>query len=181
MKTVDTQELAAIQDVAFELERRIELYGDKMEEECLADTDTLNVLKGIVNKPDFAPTVKYVEVEVPVEKLLNSDEVQDKIKLAEKHGRELVNPNYKYCVFCTGHPDVLYLTDDVGAAMDKAKSLSKIQKEIYTVYAIRQAYDKTYKTYADTVWAEGELLKEPNEEFLHYDFLSQMAHEIKKL
>lgn len=182
MKTVDTNELIVIDEVILDLERQLDLYGDDMEKECLEElTNTISVLKGITNKPDFAPEVKYVEVEKPVEKLLNEDEIKDRIWCAEKHGRESVNPNFKYCVFSTGWTKELYLTDDIGAAMEKAAALSKSVGEFFTVYEIRQASDGTYRTYSESAWVDGHLLHENHEEFLHYDYMSQMADKIIKM
>lgn len=121
MKTVDTNELIVIDEVRFNLERHLELYGCDMDKECLDElTNTINVLKGITSKPDFTPEVRYVNVEVPVEKILNEDDIRNRILCAEKHGRESVNPNFKYCVFSTGWTNELYLTDDIGVAMEKA-------------------------------------------------------------
>ena len=182
MKTIDTKELIAIEDMIFELEQRLELYGCDMEKECFDElTDTLNTLKGITSKPDYVPEVKCVEVEAPTEKILNSDEIDERIRLAEKYGRECINPNFKYCVFSTGWKEELWLTDDIGKAMEKAASLSKSVSEFFTVYNIRQASDGTYRTYSESTWVDGHLLHEDHDEFLHYDFLSQMAQKIIKM
>lgn len=182
MKTVDTNELIVIDEVILDLERQLDLYGDDMEKECLDElTNTIGVLKGITNKPDFAPEVKYVEVEKPVEKLLNEDEIKDRIWCAEKHGRESVNPNFKYCVFSTSWTKELYLTDNIGAAMEKAAALSKSVSEFFTVYKIQQASDGTYRTYSESTWVDGHLLHEDRDEFLHFDYMAQMAQKIVKL
>ena len=182
MKTIDTNELIAIEEVIFDLERHLELYGEDMEKDCFEEMSaTLKTLKGITSKPDFAPEVKYVEVEKPVEKVFNEDEIKDRIRLAEKYGRECINPNFKYCVFSTGWKEELYLTDDIGAAMEKAAALSKSVSEFFTVYEIRQASDGTYRTYSESTWVDGHLLHEDHDEFLHYDFLSQMAQKIIKM
>lgn len=184
MKTVEGHELTVISDVVFELERRLEYYGDDMEPDCKEELeDTISTLNGILKKPDFAPEVKYVEVEVPVEKLLNSEEVQDKIKMAVTHGRELVNPNFKYCVFSTDCTiDGIFLTDDFEKALKKAKSLSLSGKGFYTVYEIKQAKDGTYKTYSEETYHEGRPLgNRHREEFLHFDYLAQIAGKIIKM
>lgn len=182
MKTIDTKELITIENVIFDLERHLELYGEDMEKDCFEEMSaTLKTLNGITSKPDFVPEVKYVEVEVPTEKILNSDEIDSRIRVAEKHGRECINPNFKYCVFSTGWKEELYLTDDIGKAMEKAAALSKSVGEFFTVYEIRQASDGTYRTYSESTWTNGHLLSEDHDEFLHYDFLSQMAKKIVKL
>lgn len=184
MKTVEGHELTVISDVVLELERRLEYYWDDMEPDCKEELeDTISTLNGILKKPDFAPEVKYVEVKVPVEKLLNSDEVQDRIKMAERHGRELVNPNFKYCVFNTDKAEeTLWLTDDYEKALWKAKSLSRCGIGFYTVYEIKKAYDGTYKTYSGETYHEGELLFDrKSDEFLHFDYLAQMAGKIIKM
>lgn len=182
MKTIDTNELIVIEDMIFELEQRLELYGEDMEKECFDElTDTLNTLKGITSKPDFVPEVKYVEVEKPVERLLNENEIKDRILCAEKFGRESVNPNFKYCVFSTEWTDELYLTDDIDKAMEKAASLSKREKVFFTVYEIRQSSDGTYRTYDDTTWTDGHMLPKDRMEFLHFDYMAQMAKKIVKL
>ena len=182
MKTIDTKELITIENVIFELEQRLDLYGEDMDKECFDElTDTINTLKGITSKPDFVPEVKYVEVEVPTEKILNSDEIESRIRVAEKHGRECINPNFKYCVFSTGWKEELYLRDDIGKAMEKAAALSKTKGDFFSVYSIKKAKDDTYRTYTENTWANGHLLSEDHDEFLHYDFLSQMAKKIVKL
>lgn len=182
MKTIDEKEQIIISEVIFDIERRLDLYGDDMEKDYFEEMSaTLNTLKGITSKPDFAPEVKCVEVEKPVERLLNEDEIKDRIRCAEKHGRESVNPNFRYCVFSTGWMKELYLTDDIGAAMEKAASLSKSVGEFFTVYNIRQASDGTYRTYSENTWVDGHLLHEDHDEFLHYDFLSRMAQKIIKM
>ena len=184
MKTVEGHELTVISEVILELERKLEYYGDDMEPECREETqDIISTLNGILGKPDFAPEVKYVEVEVPVEKILNQDEVQDRVKMAERHGRELVNPNFRYCVFNHDKADeTLWLTDDYEKALRKAKSLSRCNYGYYTVYEIRKTHDGTYKTYSGETYHEGEFLSDRRgEEFLHFDYLSQMAGKVEKI
>ena len=182
MKTVDTNELIAIEEVIFDLERHLELYGEDMEKDCFDEMSaTLKTLKGITSKPDYAPEVKYVEVEKPVEKLLNEDEIKDRIYCAEKHGRESVNPNFRYCVFSTEWTNELYLTDDINKAMEKAASLSKRESVFFTVYEILQSSDGTYRTYNDTTWIDGHMLPKDRDEFLHFDYMAQMAQKIVKL
>lgn len=183
MKTVEGHELTVISEVILEFERRLEYYGDDMEPDCKEELeDAISTLNGILKKPDFAPEVKYVEVEVPVEKLLNSDEVQDRIKLAERHGRELVNPNFKYCVFSSEMREGLYVTDDFEKALAKAKSLSLSSYGFYTVYSIKRIDDGTYKTFMEETYHGGELLSDRGgEEFLHFDYLVQVAAGVIKM
>ena len=92
-----------------------------------------------------------------------------------------INPNFKYCVFSTGWKEELYLTDDIGKAMEKAAALSKTKGDFFSVYSIKKAKDDTYRTYTESTWTNGHLLSEDHDEFLHYDFLSQMAKKIVKL
>lgn len=184
MKTVEGHELTVISEVILEFERRLEYYGDDMEPDCKEELeDAISTLNGILKKPDFAPEVKYVEVEVPVEKILNSKEIEDRLKMAERFGRESVNPNFKYCVFSTEMRDGLYVTDDFEKALSKAKSLSLSSSYgFYTVYKIRKTHDGTYKTFMEETYHDGELLTDRRgEEFLHFDYLVQVADGVVKM
>lgn len=180
MKTIDGHELTVISDVVFELEHKLEYYGDDMEPDCKKELeDAISTLNGILKKPDFAPEVKYVYVE----KLLNPEQVQERIEMAVTYGRELVNPNFKYCVFNTDSTvDGIFLTDDFEKALLKAKSLSLVGHGFYTVYEIKQSSDGTYKTYSEETYHDGQPLgNRYGKEFLHFDYLAKMSRKIIKM
>lgn len=182
MKLIDEKEVTAIAEVVEELERRLEYWGDDMDPEAAGWHRTvLSGLKGVLERPDHTPEVRYVEVEVPVEKVLDGDEIEDRLKMAERHGRESVDPNFRLCVWSTHRTGELWVTDDMEAAMGKAAWLSKAYGTFYTVYEIRKDDDGTYKTWSDTTWCDGEILHERHEMFLHFDYMASVAGKVTKI
>lgn len=175
MKLIDEKEVTAIAEVVEELERRLEYWGDDMDPEAAGWHRTvLERLNGILERPDHTP-------EVPVGKVPDGDEIEDRLKMAERHGRESVDPNFRLCVWSTDRNDELWVTDDMEAAMGKAAWLSKAYGTFYTVYEIRKDDDGTYRTWSDTTWCDGRILRERHEEFLHYDYMASVAGKVTKI
>ena len=104
----------------------------------------------------------------------NETELKDKIYMAVKEARESVNPNYKYCV-CDGDIYECWLTDDIGAAMQKAHTLAVSKHRIHHVLKIYKAKDGTYKTTVECCYYDdGSCIDRGDiHAFLHFDFIAQ--------
>ena len=97
----------------------------------------------------------------------------------QRHARECVNPNYNYCV-CDYQLTELYLTDDYGAALKKAKDKSR-DYGVWRVLDIRQISDGAYMTFVNSFYTEGEYYDGDKRSFLHFDYIAQAAGKIVKL
>lgn len=97
----------------------------------------------------------------------------------QRHARECVNPHFKYCV-CDYMFTELYLTDDYGAALQKAKDKSR-DYGTWRVLSINQIKDGAYMTFVDSFYIEGEYYKGDQRSYLHFDYIAQAAEKIVKL
>lgn len=95
----------------------------------------------------------------------------------QRHARECVNPHFKYCV-CDYKLTELYLTDDYGAALQKAKDKSR-DCGIWRVLHIYQISDGSYMTFVDSFYIDGEYHKGDKRCYLHFDYIAQVVEDDK--
>ena len=100
-------------------------------------------------------------------------QLESVVRMRERKARESVNPNYKYCaVDCEIYE--CWLTDDIGAAMQKAHTMAVSNRSIWYVLKIYKAKDETYKTTIDCCYYDdGSYIERSDGDFLHFDFIAQ--------
>ena len=161
MKIIGKEEIDTIQWASNSLESFIEFFNFKSvnlnEDEV---SKKINVLRNIVSRPDY--------------------DVTDHDELMMAIGRESVNPNYKFCVLSESLMDTLYLTDDYKEALRKAKTLSLLSDNVFSVFSIKDTEDG-YKTFYEMQYDGGKPVEPSHYMFLHYDYLSRVVKSIVKL
>ena len=102
------------------------------------------------------------------------EQIESVLRMRERMARESVNPNYKYCV-CDGDIYECWLTDDIGAAMQKAHTLAVSKHRIHHVMKICKAKDGTYKTTIECCYYDdGSCIDRSDKQyFLHFDFIAK--------
>lgn len=142
----------------------------------------------------FVTDAQMLAMELPVLKSLIEEQRPENVYIDEalkdsdpekwaygiqRHARECVNPHFKYCV-CDYQLTELYLTDDYGAALQKAKDKSK-DYGVWRVLSIRQISNGSYMTFVDSFYTDGEYCKGDKCSFLHFDYIAQASGKIVKL
>ncbi len=136
--------------------------------------EKLPVIRCLFGKQPYAPP-KITEKKVYVADTEN-EAVKAYAETMAYRSAERVNPNYKYCVV-DSEVEECWLTDDIGAAMEKAKTLSlcggkTCNHRDWYVLGIRQIKDGTYKTFYECIYIDGEYRDKPRYDFLHYFYIA---------
>ena len=127
----------------------------------------------------------YTPPKVTAKKIYTADTESEAVKsYAESvayRSAERVNPNYKYCVV-DSEVGECWLTDDVGKAMEKAKTLSlcggkTCKSRDWYVLNICKVNDGTYKTFYECIYMDGEYHDKPRYDFLHYFYIARRCGE----
>lgn len=184
MKTINDEEISTLRDVIDFIECYTDYYYDIADQYQNSDAfkmrNSLPILKKIVNRKDFTPKEKIVER--VIEKTITDDELNQAIKLAERHGRESVNPLFKFCVFNSTISGTLYLTDDYENALEKARSLSNLNDGFFEIHSIRDTEDGTYKLYKEGFYNRGVFYESSNDSgYLHFDYIRNCFKDIIKI
>lgn len=185
MKAINKKELNAIRIAANFVQGYVDYYEDV--ELCEGNSvvemqDVLNVLNEILSKEDFKPKTRTIIK--TIEKIFEAypKDMDSKIALAIRKGRESINPLFKYCVFNTRIKGPVFVTDSLEKAMEKAKCLSLSERySFYEVCSIRKVDDETYKLFKECYYNDGIYYDGNDEEFLHFDYIRQLCTEIVKL
>lgn len=186
MKAIDAKELKALESAINFIEAYTDYYYDDIDDpdsEAARMCGVLTVLKGVMGKKDFKPKTKVIE-----KKSITDEELKDMLSTTERHARESVDPLFKYCVCNSRMTGTLYLTDDYGKALEKAKSqsISNSQFDFFEVFSIGKIDDGSYKLFREGVYNDGEFTDQSDSkfndrEFLHFDYIRNLFHKIEKI
>lgn len=184
MKTIDANELRVLGSVIEYLEFYTDYYSDVVDPntDVVEMRKAIPILKGVMSKKDFKPKTKVIE-----KNTISDDDLKNMLYNAEKHGREIVDPLFKYCVFSSRMNGTLYLTDDYAKALEKGKSLSISDDcyEFWEIYSIEKIYDGSYKLFKDCYYLKGEFHESSkyvsDKEFLHFDYIRNLFEKIVKI
>ena len=112
-----------------------------------------------------------------VDAALRDEDPERWLQSIQRHARECVCPNFEYCVSDYQFTE-LYLTDDYGAALQKAKDKSR-DCGIWRVLHIYQISDGSYMTFVDSFYIDGEYHEGDKRSYLHFDYIAQAVENNK--